>query len=107
MGGKNTSETNPSSAIVPPSITATFVQIVLITFISWVIRTTVILVLLWISLIKFKTSAVVSGSRALVASSQSKIEGLPANARAIPTFVFDHLKVEMDKHLICLLNLLI
>ena len=51
-------------------------------------RTTVILVLLWISLIKFNTSAVVSGSRALVASSQSKIEGLPANARAIPTLCF-------------------
>ena len=46
----------------------------------------------------FKMALVVFGSKADVASSQSKTFGFEAKALAIPTRCFDHLTAELGKH---------
>ncbi len=88
FGCLKTVNTSPSSTTFPNSITATLLQILRITFISCVIKTMVKFNFLLIANNKSNTSSVVCGSNALVASSQSRISGSFANARAIPTRCF-------------------
>ncbi|MCY1438910.1 hypothetical protein D9M71_551270 [compost metagenome] len=87
-GCRNTSATGPCSTICPASITATRSQTRRITSISWVISTMVSFSSRLISASNCRTEAVVCGSSALVASSQSRIFGLVDKARAIPTRCF-------------------
>ena len=83
FGVVNTSFTRPSSTIWLWSMTATLLHICSITFISWVITIMVTPMVLLISLSKLSIDAVVLGSRALVASSQSSTLGLVAKALAM------------------------
>ena len=81
----NTSSTLPSSAMIPPSRIATWVQIWRITAISWVITTMVIPSSLLISCSNFRMDCVVMGSKAEVASSHKSTSGSEASARAMAT----------------------
>ncbi len=95
--GFEDSQTSPSFHNFPRSITATLLQILRITFISCVIKT----------IVKCNFLLIANKSQyffcclwiyALVASSQSKISGSFANARAIPTRCFVRRKVVKDRH---------
>ena len=87
-GSEKTWMTEPVSTTLPKSMTATLLQIFWMTFISCVIITIVIWRVSLIFFSKSRMESVVFGSRALVASSQRRIDGLFASALAIPTRCF-------------------
>ena len=82
------SATSPCSAIRPPSMIATWVQIWRMTCISWVIMTMVMPRRRLMSCSSERMDCVVIGSSALVASSHSSTSGLVASARAMATRCF-------------------
>ena len=85
LGFRNISFTSPISASSPLSMIATLLQIFSTTDISWVMITTVSFLVRLISFNRSRISAVIFGSRALVASSQRSTFGSDARALAIAT----------------------
>lgn len=87
-GVASSSLTVPDSTILPLRISAAESQIVFTTSISCVMRSTVRPSWRLRSRRSWRIERVVSGSRALVASSESSTLGSPARARAMPTRCF-------------------
>ena len=85
LGRAKISCTVPSSTTWPPSRMATRSQMASTTLIWWVMTTTVMPSFWLISRIRLRMERVVSGSRALVASSHSSTLGSVARARAMAT----------------------
>ena len=88
FGFAKISETVPSSTMRPLSMTATLSQASRTTSIWCVIITTVRFIFACSSFMRARMDLVVWGSRALVASSQKRMSGLHARARAIATLCF-------------------
>ena len=87
-GWEKMSSTDPCSAMTPWSRMATRWQISSMTFIWWVITTTVTPSFSLSSFSRARMDRVVVGSRAEVASSHSSTLGLVARARAMATRCF-------------------